>query len=545
MVLGSCMEQEDSGVASSNKDGMALHEAETGTADPAPPAMSATELADKLRSGEITSEAAVEAYLARIEAYDRQGPMVQSIIALNPNALAEARVLDQEAREGSFRGALHGVPVLLKDNIETMELPTTAGSLALKDNMTGRDAPIAAQLRAAGAIILGKTNLSEWANFRSESSISGWSGMGGQTRNPHSLDRNPCGSSSGSGAAVAAMFAPLAVGTETNGSVICPSSMNGIVGFKPTVGLLSQELIVPISSTQDTAGPMTRTVDDAAMMLVVMAGGDAGSAEAERAQVLHSDYLQARDQGLNGVRVGVLRFAQGNMEELKSQFDAALEVLEAQGAVLVDIEEFEIPETMGESEYLVLKTEFKATLNAYLANTAPAVTARSLDELIAFNNMHAGRELVLFDQSILEASALTEDLDGPEYQAALSSILEATRANGIDALLQSHDLDVLVAPANPPAFLIDAVFTDQYPGDRVGAGGPAAIAGYPSLTVPMGQVRGLPVGLGIIGTAWNDAQVLAAGHAYEQASNQIMIPEFAAGPFEVEATADAVRPYSD
>jgi len=293
------------------------------------PAGSASELIQRIRAGEITAEESVAIYLARIEAIDRNGPTLQAIISLNPNALAEARTLDAEARAGSFRGVLHGVPILIKDNIETKELPTTAGSLALIDNNTGRDSPVVARLREQGAIILGKTNLSEWANFRSAKSIAGWSGLGGQTRNPHSLDRSPCGSSSGSAAAIAARLAPLALGTETNGSITCPAAMNGVVGFKPTVGLLSQKYIVPISSTQDSAGPITRTVRDAALLLAVMVGEEAPDALADNGPTGRQDYLEILDRGIAGMRIGVFRWADGNNRAVTAAFDAAVAVLKS------------------------------------------------------------------------------------------------------------------------------------------------------------------------------------------------------------------------
>ena len=393
---------------------------------PAPPAMTAAELAAGIRAGTLTAEAAVRTYLARIEAYDRQGPMIQSVLALNPDALAEARVLDAEARAGTIRGALHGVPVLVKDNIETKELPTTAGSLALIGNDTGRDAPIVARLRAEGAIILGKANLSEWANFRSETSISGWSGVGGQTRNPHSLDRSACGSSSGSGAAVAAQLAPLAIGTETNGSITCPAAMTGIVGFKPTVGLLSRSRIVPISSTQDTAGPMTRTVRDAALMLTAMAGSDPADAATAPADGLKADYVAALDGGIHGMRIGVLRWAEGERPAVSAAFQEALTALEARGAVLVDIAEYTPPEGLSDDALIVLLTEFKATLNAYLAEAAPAVTTRTLTDLIAFNKANAAREMALFDQSLFTGSEVTAGYQDPAYVAAHAAILKAT-----------------------------------------------------------------------------------------------------------------------
>lgn len=504
--------------------------------------LSAAEMSEGIRSGQMSSEQIVRAYLSRIEKMDRQGPNVQSIIALNPDALNEARQRDEEVRQGKVRGDLHGIPFLVKDNIETIELPTTAGSLALAANETKRDAPIIARLRAQGAIVLGKTNLSEWANFRSNDSISGWSGIGGQTRNPHSLDRSACGSSSGSGAAIAAQFAPLAIGTETNGSIMCPAAMNGIVGFKPTVGLLSRTHIVPISSTQDTAGPMTRSVKDAALMLTAMAGTDPVDQATVLADTSKTDYAAALDGNIKGMRIGVMRFAQGNVPGVTSAFEEALQVLENKGAILVDITDFKPPQGMWPKALKVLETEFKVTLNHYLENSAEAVKTRTLASLIEFNN-NSEREQVLFDQSLFISSEATKGLQDPDYLEALDTILSATRDQGIDKLLAEHNVSVLVMPSRPPSFLIDAVYGDTYPGGSVGAGWLAAIAGYPIVTVPMGEVKGLPIGFGVIGQAWDDAKVLNVGFAYEQASKKILQPRFAEGPFDLEQTQNAMRPY--
>ncbi|MEM9233474.1 MAG: amidase [Pseudomonadota bacterium] len=496
--------------------------------------------AEAIRTGTASSEALVATYLARIEATDRSGPKLQSIIALNPNALEEARILDAEAREGNIRGPLHGVPVLVKDNIETRELPTTAGSMALQENDTGRDAPIIASLRAAGAIILGKTNLSEWANFRSTSSMSGWSGVGGQTKNPHSLDRSPCGSSSGSGAAIAAGFAPLAIGTETNGSIMCPASMNGIVGIKPTVGLLSRTHIVPISPTQDTAGPMTRSVADAALMLSVMAGSDPADSMTDEADDRKTDYMTALSADLTGLRIGVLRFAVGDNKDIGAVFDASLVHLQEAGAELVEIESFETGEAFSQSFY-ILQAEFKTALNEYLSDAAPSVQVRSLSGLLVFNEENSERELALFGQEILEMSEATGGMTDPEYSEAFTALRKASREDGIHFLLDNYGVDVLVAPSRPPAFLIDAVYGDEYPGGT-GADYLAAIAGTPNMTVPMGAVRGLPVGMSFMGRAWDEASILRAGYAFEQRTNAILRPSFAASAFELEATAAAMSP---
>lgn len=505
-------------------------------------AMTASDLAAAIRTGEIKAEDAVRAHLSRINAYDDAGPMIQSVIALNTNALAEARTLDSEAGEGRFRGALHGVPILIKDNIETLELPTTAGSLALKENVTGRDAPIIARLRQEGAIILGKTNLSEWANFRSNKSISGWSGVGGLTRNPHSLDRSACGSSAGSGAAVAAFFAPLALGTETNGSITCPAAMNGIVGYKPTVGLLPRTHIVPLSPRQDSAGPMTRTVRDAALMLTIMAGSDPEDPATISADDHRRDYVDTLDEGINGMRIGVFRWAEGNNTAVSSAFSDALDVLVEQGAVLVEITEFEPDPVMFITSDSVLQIEFKQALNSYLSNAAPNVSVRSLSDLIAFNEAHADRELALFDQSTLIKAENSPNTDEPDYIANASAITTAARTNGVDKIMRDHNVQVLVMPSAKSASPIDFAFTSRPAGGPVGAGWLAAMAGYPSLSVPMGDHLDLPLGLMIVGTAWDDATVLTVGHTYETHAEKSLLPSFANGPFEMSAIAAVMRP---
>lgn len=504
--------------------------------------MSASEFAVAIRTREISAEDAVNALLSRINAYDDAGPMIQSIIALNPNALDEARTLDAEAQEGRFRGVLHGVPILIKDNIETRELPTTAGSLALAENDTGRDAPIIARLRQEGAIILGKTNLSEWANFRSNRSISGWSGVGGLTRNPHSLDRSACGSSAGSGAAVAAFFAPLALGTETNGSITCPAAMNGIVGFKPTVGLLSRTHIVPLSPRQDSAGPMTRTVRDAALMVTVMAGSDPEDPATINADDERRDYVASLDDGIDGMRIGVFRWAEGNNAAVSAAFTDALDVLEAQGAVLVEINDFQPSPVMFVSGDDVLQIEFKQALNTYLENAAPNLAVQSLSDVIEFNEAHADRELALFDQSILVTAETSPDTNDLEYIANALAITVAARTDGVDKLLRDHNVQVLIMPSAKPASLIDVAFTSRPAGGPLGAGWLAAMAGYPVLTVPMGEHLNLPLGLMIMGTAWDDAVVLKVGHTYEVHAEKALIPSFSNGPFEAPTTASVMRP---
>ena len=498
--------------------------------DPAPPLLSAPlpEIASALAEGKTTSTALVEAYLKRIERIDRAGPRLQSVLKINPKALEDAARLDAERAAGNVRGPLHGVPLLVKDNIETADpMPTTAGAIALARNQTGADSPSIAGLRAAGAIIMGKSNLSEWANFRSNKSISGWSALGGQTRNPYMLNRSPCGSSSGSGASVAAALTAGAIGTETNGSIICPSGANGLVGFKPTLGLVSQERIVPIAPSQDTAGPMTRTVRGSALLLTAMVNRTDGI-----------DYAaQLSPDALKGVRIGVLRFATGPRKAVKAHFEDALEILRAAGATLIEIDKHNSPKTLWPDQLKVLRVEFKAALNAYLAKTPPAVEVRSIDDLIAFNKRKSSaRELALFDQSILTDAAAEPDLSDPDYLAALKRIQAAAQQDGIDKLLKDHDVTLLVTPSWGPAFILDFVHRDNFP-PGAGVGWMPAIGGYPHLTVPMGLDRGLPVGMSFISTAGKDADVLAAGFAYESRRKPIPAPAY----LKTEADLPAVN----
>jgi amidase len=416
------------------------------------------------------------------------------------------------------------MPILVKDNIETKGgLPTTAGSLALKDNVTGRDAPLVARLRAAGAVIVGKTNLSEWANFRDSDSISGWSAVGGQTRNAHALDRNACGSSTGSGVAVAAGMAPAAIGTETNGSVVCPAAVSGIVGFKPTVGLVSRTYVIPISHSQDTPGPMARTVREAAMVLTAMAGTDPLDSATKEADTRRTDYAAAlSDNSLRGKRIGVMRFATGFGTD--AALEQALQTLRAEGAILVNIDKFEGRGQIGAESYKVLLSEFKADLNAYLATTPPTVRTRTLADLIAFNNANAATEMPLFGQDIFEGSEKTKGLADPEYKKARETSFRMAGPEGIDKMLRDSKVVALVGPTMPAAWLIDSVHGDQISGG--GAGSLAAVAGYPHLTVPMGDVKGLPIGLSFIGPKWSDALILSLGYDYEQASRKRLDPRF-------------------
>jgi amidase len=461
-----------------------------------------------------TSSAAITtAYLARIAAMDRTGPTLRAIIATNPDALAQARVSDARRRAGKTLGPLDGVPVLIKDNIETLDpMATTAGSLALKDNVTHRDAPVVAKLRGAGAVILGKTNLSEWANIRSTASMSGWSAVGGLVRNPYALDRTACGSSSGSGAAVAASFAAAAVGTETDGSVVCPAAMNGLVGLKPTLGLISGQHVVPISHSQDTPGPMARSVMDAAIMLSNMASGTAAAKDYHRGLTRAS---------LRGVRLAILRPAMP--DALKERYEAQLLVLKRAGAVLVDADQPKL-DGLGEAELDVLKTELKADLDAYLATTPAGVKTRTLDQVIAFNAANKATEMPFFGQELFEQAAKTKGLSDTEYLGLRAKSLRLAGAEGIDAMLKTSRATILISPTYGVPWLSDSVSGDHAEGPS--ASELPAVAGYPHLTVPMGLVKGLPVGLSFIATAGGDQAVLDAGYVYEQASRARVAPRY-------------------
>jgi amidase len=464
----------------------------------------------------LPAEANVRAALDRIARID---PQLNSVLAVDPTAIDQARRVDASA----LRGPLAGQPVLIKDNIESIgPLPTTAGSLALANNVTNRDAPLVARLRSAGAVIVGKTNLSEWANIRSTRSISGWSAIGGQTRNPWALDRNPCGSSSGSGAAVAAGLVRLAIGTETDGSVTCPAAINGIVGLKPTVGLVSRTHIVPISHSQDTAGPMTASVREAAELLTVIAGSDPADAASRDADKHKRNYAAGLDAGaLKGKRIGVMRFASGFGTE--AAFETALALLRQKGAILVDIKTFD-DKPIGRNELPVLLTELKADMAKYLKSSPAPIPVRTLADLIAFDKAHAQQEMFLFGQELFEQAAKTKGLADPAYKKTRATSFQAAGPNGIDKLLRDHRVIALVGPTMPPAWKIDAVNGDQSSGG--GAGSLAAVAGYPHLTVPMGLVKGLPVGLSFIGPKWSEALLLNLGYAYEQARGPFPAPKF-------------------
>jgi amidase len=456
---------------------------------------------------------------AALERIARTDPQLHSVIAVDPTAIDQARRVDSAA----MRGPLAGQPVLIKDNIESAgPLPTTAGSLALASNVTGRDAPLVARLRAAGAVIIGKTNLSEWANIRSNNSISGWSALGGQTHNPWAIDRNPCGSSSGSGAAVAAGLVRLAIGTETDGSVTCPAAINGIVGLKPTVGLVSRTHIVPISHSQDTAGPMTASVREAAELLTAIAGSDPADPATAEADRRKRDYASSLDaHSLRGKRIGVMRFASGF--GTNAAFDTALAILRERGATLVEIKKFD-DKAIGDNEFTVLLAELKADLAKYLKGSPAPIPVRTLADVIAFNKAHMNAEMALFGQETFEKAQKTKGLGDPGYKKARRISFQAAGPNGIDRLLKTHNVVALVGPTMPPAWKIDAVNGDQISGG--GAGSLAAVAGYPHLTVPMGLVKGLPVGLSFIGPKWSEALLLSLGYAYEQARGPFPQPKF-------------------
>lgn len=491
-------------------------------ASAAEPGTSAIErLQEDLVAGRTTSVALVRSSLARIDSIDRSGPQLRSVLSLNPNALEQAEQLDRERRRRGARGPLHGIPILLKDNVASADpLPTTAGSLALVENFASEDAPVVASLRAAGAIILGKANLSEWANFRSTHSISGWSAVGGLTRNPYVLDRSACGSSAGSAVAVAADLAVASIGTETDGSIVCPAAMNGVVGLKPTLGLLSGEGIVPIAHSQDTAGPIGRSVADVAILLTAMSDGPAACKARVRECRIDGYRAALRTASLAGKRIGVLRFAPGRWPQIDPVYAIALDHLRAAGATLI---EAELPPEapIDAAERIVLRTEFRVDLNEYLAGTPRAVRTRDLAQLIAFNRAEE-REHALFGQELFELSEATKGLQDGIYLAALATSKRLAR-DGIDGLLQTHRLDLLVAPTTGPAWRIDTVNGDQFPGSFSTF---PAVAGYPHLTVPMGNLRGLPLGISFLGPAWSEAAVLSAGFVFETRAGGYRAPKF-------------------
>ena len=487
---------------------------------------SVADLQAAMTNGRITSKELTALYLARIKAIDEAGPKLNSVIEVNPDALAIADELDRERRSKGARGPLHGIPVLIKDNIATADrMQTTAGSLALVGVKPPRDAFVVTKLREAGAVILGKTNLSEWANIRSTRSTSGWSSRGGLTRNPYALDRNTSGSSSGSAVAIAASLAAVAVGTETDGSITSPSAVNGIVGIKPTVGLVSRSGIVPIAHSQDTPGPMARTVADAAVLLAAMAGTDLRDDATRDASPKAMDYASHLDRNaLKGARLGVVRSQFGGRNELVSaEVEKALKVLEAQGAVLVDIPELPNANKLSATEIEVLLTELKADMAAYLKEWAPHAPVRDLADIIAYNEEHKARVMPYFGQEHFINAQKKGGLDSKEYLDALANNHRLSRIEGIDKVLVDQKLDALVAPTGQPAWL-----TDFIKGDASGGGftSPAAVAGYPHITVPAGQVQGLPCGISFVGAAWSEARLIALAYAFEQASRARKPPTY-------------------
>jgi amidase len=486
------------------------------------------ELQAGLTAGKYSARSIAEKYFARIDQIDKHGPAINSVIEVNPDALSIAESLDAELKSKGARGPLHGIPVLIKDNIDTADrMHTTAGSLALAAHVASKDSWVAERLRAAGAVIIGKTNLSEWANFRSTHSTSGWSGRGGQTRNPYALDRTPSGSSSGSGAATAANCCAVAVGTETDGSVTSPSAASALVGIKPTVGLIGRSGIIPIAHSQDTAGPMARTVRDAAILLAALTGVDPRDS-ATRGSAGHSpaDYTASLSKdGLRGARIGVARKKYtGYHPETDKVFAAALDLLKQHGATIVDPADIETAGKTDDSEFDLLLYEFKADLNAYLASVEPALGIKSMADVMAFNTKNASRELKYFGQEIMELADKKGPLTEKKYLDDLASNHRLMGAQGIDATIAKYKLDAIVAPTQGPAWLIDLVNGDAGGGGSFTA--PAAVAGYPHVTVPMGQVRGLPVGLSFVGRAWSEATLLKLAYAFEQAAPARKKPTF-------------------
>jgi amidase len=477
----------------------------------------------RMAAGTLTSVALTRAYLERIAAIDDAGPRLAAVIEVDPQAEAQARRLDEERAAGRVRGPLHGVPVLIKDNIEVAGMVTSAGSLALARHRTREDAALVARLREAGAVILGKTNLSEWANFRGENATSGWSSRGGQTRNPYVLDRTPCGSSSGTGAAIAASLATVGVGTETDGSILCPSAVSGLVGLKPTVGLISRRGVVPISSAQDTAGPMTRSVRDAALLLAAMAGADPQDPAAARVSGRVPDYVAGlRTDALKGQRIGVLRQAMGDVAAVDAATERAIAALRAGGAEIVDPVELATWGRWDEAEFLVLLYEFKDGIERWLRTSGAPL--RSLAELIAWNERHADAVMPWFGQEIFKRALAVGGLDTPAYVEAAAKARRLAWDEGLKATLEKHRLTAIVAPTlGGPAWPIDHVLGDRFSGAGFQA---AAIAGTPSLTVPMGEVHGLPIGLAFLGAPESEATLLALGYAFEQATKSRRPPRF-------------------
>lgn len=482
------------------------------------------ELQQKMQSGEYTARSIAEMYLKRIESIDKSGPTINSIIEINPDALAIADAMDAERKAGKVRGPMHGIPVIIKDNIDTADkMMTTAGALALAGNIASADAFIVKKLRESGAVLLGKANLSEWANFRSNRSASGWSSRGGQTRNPYVLDRNPCGSSSGSGAALAANLCAVTIGTETNGSIVCPASVNGVVGIKPTVGLWSRSGIIPISATQDTAGPMARTVRDAAIFLGACVGVDERDSITKSSEgKFFTDYTQfLKTDGLKGKKIGVEKSYLKGHEGIDSLLAKAIEQMKTAGAEIVEVDFLEKTKGLWGDEYQVLLYEFKDGVNKYLATANAKV--KTVADVIAFNKQNEAKAMPYFKQDILEEADAKGDLTSKEYTDALKNILTKTR-DAINNTMTELKLDAICGPTYGPTWCIDWVNGDY--GTGYGFSSPAAIAGYPHITVPMGQVMNLPIGISFFGRAYDEGRLLAIAYAYEQVSKNRKAPEF-------------------
>jgi len=470
------------------------------------------ELQEKMNSGEYSARSLVEMYTARINEMDKNGAKLNAILELNPDALSIADKLDAERVDGKIRSALHGIPILIKGNIDTGDkMHTNAGATAIAENIAKKDAVLVEKLRQAGVIILGKANLSEWANFRSTRSSSGWSSILGQTRNPYILDRTPCGSSSGSGASVSANFCTIAIGTETNGSIVCPSTVNGVVGIKPTVGLVSQEGIIPISHSCDTAGPMGRTLTDATLLFEAMSDNKV-------------DYVSSLTKGgLNGARVGVARTMFGFHEEVDAELEKALTIIKNLGAELVELPKYRHPREASRAAYLVMQYEFKAGLNKYLSGMDEGIQVRTLSDIIAFNKANADSAMPFFKQEILELSDTKGDLNTPEYLKAVKTMKQMAGPEGIDKVMNEFDLDVIVAPTGSAAWAIDLINGDNFHG---GSSSPAANAGYPNITIPAGFIHGLPIGLSFFGREFSDNKIINLCYDFEQASQIRKKPEF-------------------
>lgn len=483
------------------------------------------DLQEMMENGSHSAVSICQLYIERIKAIDQGEDGLRSVIELNPEALIIAAELDKERAAGKVRGPLHGIPVMIKDNINTGDqMETTAGSLALVGSAVDKDAFIVAKLRAAGAVLLGKTNLSEWANFRSERSSSGWSGRGRQTRNPYAMDRSPCGSSSGSGVAVSANLCAITIGTETNGSIVCPSSLNGVVGIKPTVGLWSRSGIIPISKTQDTAGPMARTVADAATLLGALVGVDTeDETTQDSTAVVYEDYTQFLDKdGLNGKRIGIFRGPMGQHEKVDEIMEASFKAMEEAGAILVDSVELGEMHYLGNSEYELLLYEFKEGLNAYLASLRSDFPYKNIEDLIAYNKTNSDLEMPYFQQEIFELANNKGDLSDEAYLAALELCQKISRKDGIDLAIAKYNLDAIVAPTGDPAWKIDRINGDNY---RISSSSMPAMSGYPNITVPAGNVQGLPIGISFFSTAYREAELIAIAYSFEQKTQARIVPQ--------------------